>query len=58
MIIYVYQLFHKGPQIIKIVILLNLSPIFLALALSILARKFGKSQAFPTAFKITRVLLT
>ena len=28
MIIYVYLLFHKAPQIIKIVILVNLSPIF------------------------------
>ena len=54
MIIYVYLLFHKAPQIIKIVILVNLSPIFLALALSILAWKFGKSHAFPTASKIVR----
>ena len=49
MIIYIYYLFHKAPQIIKIVILVNLSPIFLALALSISAWKFGKSHAFPTA---------
>ena len=47
MIIYVYLLFHKAPQIIKIVILVNLSPIFLALTLSILAWKFAKSHAFP-----------
>ena len=39
MIIYVYLLFHKAPQIIKIVILVNLSPIFLALALSIFGMK-------------------
>ena len=39
----------EPSQIIKIVILLKLSPIFLILVLSILAWKFGKSHAFPTA---------
>ena len=34
---------------IKIVIFVKLSPIFLILVLSILAWKFGKSHAFPTA---------
>ena len=58
MIIYVYLLFHKAPQIIKIVILVNLSPMFLALAPSILAWKIGKLPAFPTASKIARVLFS
>ena len=37
-------------------IVVNLSPIVLAVALSILARKFGKGHAFPTASKTVRSL--